>query len=125
MRNILTAAIMTGTLLAVPAMGLAAPAMAATRPTTTASSTSSTPQPIHATKGVVTFVDATKLVVERSPRYGGTLTFVMNPSTERDGNIKVGSSVEIRYRTDAHQRIATAVTAERAKVASSTTASQQ
>ena len=66
-------------------------ATAATQPTTTASA----PRPGRVdprTKGVVTFVDEPG-VVERSPRYGGTLAFVMNPSTEREGHIKVGSSV--------------------------------
>ena len=126
MRNILTAAIMTGTLLTMPALGLAAQATPAPQATPPASSNSSAAQaPMHATKGVVSFVDATKLTIERSPRYGGVLTFVLNPSTEREGNIKVGSNVEVRYRTAEHQRIATVVTVEQAKAAPSTTASQQ
>jgi hypothetical protein len=126
MRNILTAAIVTGTLLTLPAMGLASPVPTGAPANGTPSSSSpATQAPMHATKGVVAFVNATKLVVERSPRYGGNMTFVLNPSTERDGNIKVGSTVEVRYRTEAHQRIATVVTAEHAKAAASAPASQR
>jgi hypothetical protein len=125
-RNIMTAAIVTGALLTVPAMTLASQATPGAKAPAAASRTASTAQaPTHATRGVVTFVGSTTLVVERSPRYGGNMTFLLNPSTERDGNVKVGSTVEVRYRTDAHQRIATVVTVEPAKAAPSAPASHQ
>ena len=64
----------------------------------------------HATKGVVTFVNADTLVIARSPHDGRKMTFVLNPSTERVGTIEVGSTVDIRYHTEARQDVATAVT---------------
>jgi hypothetical protein len=124
MRNILTAAIVTGTLLTLPAIGLASP-LATGAPAEASRKVSTALAPTHATKGVVTYVDATKLSIERSPRYGGITTFLLKPSTEREGNVKVGSPVEVRYRTEAHQRIATVVTVEHAKAAPSGPASQQ
>jgi hypothetical protein len=67
---------------------------------------------MHATKGVVKSVDATTLVITRSPRNGREMTFVLNPSTERDGNVTVGSTVEVRYRTEANQRVATVISVQ-------------
>jgi hypothetical protein len=43
---------------------------------------------MHATKGVVKSMDATKLVISRS---GRDMSFALNPSTQREGNVKVGS----------------------------------
>jgi uncharacterized membrane protein len=53
---------------------------------------------MHATNGVVKFVDANKVTITRSPQYGRAMIFVLNPSTERVGNVRVGSTVDIRYR---------------------------
>jgi hypothetical protein len=100
MRKIRAAVIVIGFLTGVPAVSLAAPA---------------TNSAVHATKGVVRFVDAHKLVIARSPHHGRQLTFVLNPSTERVGDVTVGSTVDIRYRREAKQQVATAVTVVRVK----------
>ena len=68
---------------------------------------------MHATKGVVTFVDANTLVITRSKRHWKETSFVLNSSTERVGTVKVGSTVDVRYRSEADHKIATAVTVER------------
>lgn len=70
---------------------------------------------MHATKGVVTFVDANKLVIARSPRTRKEVSFVLNPATERVGDVKVGTTVDVRYRTEAEQKIATAISVEHQK----------
>ena len=101
MRNMCATAVGVGMLLIVPAMGLASPNPA------------STAQPArHATKGIVKSVDATTLVITRSPKNGREMTFVLNSSTERDGNVTVGSTVEVRYRAEAKQRVAMVISVQ-------------
>ena len=53
------------------------------------------------------------------------MTFVLNPSTDRVGNVKVGTTVDVRYRTEAEQHIATAVTVVHAKQPPSAPGSHQ
>ena len=67
----------------------------------------------HATKGVIKAVSSTTLVVttHRAGKRTDT-TFVLTPSTHKEGALAAGSTVEIRYRTDGKQRIATAVSVE-------------
>jgi hypothetical protein len=126
MKNIPTAALVVALLAALPAFGLAqasaptAPQKNATsshpsslgpsgaKPATSAKST------MHATTGVVRSIDEDKLVIARS-RKGQEMTFLLNPSTERSGEIKVGSTVGVRYRNESEQKVATAVTVEHAK----------
>jgi hypothetical protein len=107
MRPIRAAAIVIGLLTTLPAFCLAG--------TSQADGMTRSLDAVHATKGVVKFVDANKVVITRSRQYGRELTFVLNPSTERVGNVQVGSTVDIRYRTEAKQQVATAVTVVRAK----------
>jgi hypothetical protein len=69
----------------------------------------------HATKGVIKTVSATALVVTRRTSGKRTdTTFVLTPSTHTEGALAAGSTVEIRYRTDGGQKIATAVSVEAA-----------
>jgi hypothetical protein len=69
----------------------------------------------HATKGVVKTVSATTLVVTtRTSGKRTDTTFVLTPSTQKEGALVAGSTVEIRYRTDGKQKIATAVSVEAA-----------
>ena len=53
------------------------------------------------------------------------MSLTLNPSTEGLGDVTVGSNVWVRYRTEADQRIATAVTVEHGKAAPSTSGSHQ
>ena len=64
----------------------------------------------HATRGVIKSVNDTSLVISRSAKSEKDMTFVLNTSTERVGTMDVGSTVDVRYHTDAKQHVATAVT---------------
>ena len=107
MRNIQTASIVLAALLILPVKGLASPASRT-----------------HEVTGVVTFMDATTLAIRQRP-YGRNMRFALNPSTEREGPVRVGSTVDVRYRTEADRRVATVVTRERAKAWPSTSGSHQ
>src|SRR5262245_1172599 len=65
----------------------------------------------HATRGVVKSLDETMLVIARSGR--GDMSFVLRPSTRREGMIGVGSAVSVRYREEGKTNIATAVALQR------------
>jgi len=54
---------------------------------------------VHATRGVVKFIDATTLVIERT-RQRGDMMFLLTPFTSREGLIRVGAVVSVRYRED-------------------------
>jgi len=108
MRPVCLTAALLGILMAAPWTGLAAPAQAKAAKTTTSSkATAGT----HSTTGTVRSVSANALVVARSGKNKGEMTFVLDPSTHREGAIDVGSSVSVRYREDGQSNVATAVTA--------------
>ena len=109
MRRITQAAVVIG-LLMLPASVFAQSTAGSSPPKSTTSKTL-----VHATKGVVTFVDANKLVIARSPKSKKETSFVVNQATEGVGSVKVGSTVDVRYRTEAEQKIATAVTVEHSR----------
>ena len=67
----------------------------------------------HTTMGTVKSVDATSLTITRSSGTPKELTLVLNDSTKKSGNIAVGASVDVRYKTEGKQNIATAVTAKK------------
>lgn len=111
MKNLRTAAIVFGTLLTVPAMGFAAPARQSSTPAKT-KTTAAAPAAVatHATKGTITSMDATSLVVAHSVSgKSKPMTFVLNDSTQRKGSLSVGSKVEVRYRAEGKSNVATAV----------------
>ena len=125
MRSIGEAAIVTGLLTMLPAFCLAQPCVSPPAGATDIRG-SAAQGPVHATKGVVKFVDANNLVIKRSPQqYGREMAFVLNPSTDRVGHVEVGSTVDIRYRTEADQQVATAVTLVHAKQPPSAPGSHQ
>jgi hypothetical protein len=126
MRKMHTVSTAMGALLILPALSLAATGAVTAQPTgATSSHVTTTNVPVHSTRGVVKSIDATTLVIERSPQYEGNMSLALKPSTEGLGDVTVGSTVLVRYRTEAHQRIATAVMAEHAKAAPSTSGSHQ
>ena len=65
----------------------------------------------HALSGVVKSVDATTLVVTRAGKRPAEITFLLSPSTHRDGAIGVGATVQVRFRTERDTMVATAVLA--------------
>jgi hypothetical protein len=107
-------------MIAIPAMALAQTAPATKAPATTpapaksaAKATPAAKETVHATKGVVKSLDATTLVV--TPAKGKDLTFVLNSTTVKTGTPAVGSSVQVHYKTDGSQNIATAVSVQAAQ----------
>jgi len=108
MRNVLRQAIVIGALSAVPVMAFPATppgAAPASRHAVKAEAAS------HATTGTVRSINATSLVIARSGKKGGDTRFVLNPSTQREGDIAVGSMVSVRYRDEGGTHVATAVAA--------------
>jgi hypothetical protein len=116
-------------LVAVPAIGATqTPAQSpAPKPAATAKAAASKPakagktaspaakaEAVHATKGVVKSVDAGSLVITRAAK-AKDMTFVLNSSTQTTGTPVVGASVQVRYKSDAKQNIATAVSVQSKK----------
>jgi len=114
-----------GVLVTVPAMGMAqtpaakpavAPAAKSAASTQPAAKSTVDKAPVsHATKGVVKSVDAKSLVITTSGAKGKDLTFVLDSTTVKTGTPAVGATVEVRYKTEAKQNIATAVSVSEAK----------
>ena len=69
----------------------------------------------HSTNGTVKSVDATSLVISKPGSKSQDMTFVLDPSTQKQGAIDVGSMVTVRYKTEGKTMTATAVTARPAK----------
>ena len=124
MRKMRTAAIILGAMLAVPMTGLAAPAIAgqtsATAPKSLkpakSASAKSTSTATHSTRGVVKSVDSSNLVIERGAgKKKREMTFVLDGTTHRAGDINVGSTVAVRYKNDASKLMALDVQPGKAK----------
>ena len=69
----------------------------------------------HSVQGVVKSVDASSLVISKSGKKGGEMTFKLDSTTQRDGSITTGQPVSVRYRMDGSSMVATAVNAEAPK----------
>jgi hypothetical protein len=109
-----TSTLFVGAFLSLSAMALAAAETLS--PVEVFASTSL--QSTHIAKGAVKFVDASTLVIQQASPYAGkSMTFVMRPSTGREGDLKVGSTVTVRYENEPDHRIATLVGVDHAKVA--------
>ena len=107
MRNFRSTAVAVAWLTLLPAVGFAAPA-AQTHSKSTAPKAKHAAT--HAMKGVIKTVDDKTLVVSEKAGSSHEMTFVLDPSTEKVGTMSVGSTVDVRYRTEAKRHIATAVT---------------
>src|SRR4051794_35006672 len=82
--------------LAVPSMGFAAP-LPAPRAGEPANERADDRVVSHAVRGVVKSVTVSSLVVSRPGRSrGGDLTFVLTPSTDRDGTLVAGATISVR-----------------------------
>jgi hypothetical protein len=64
---------------------------------------------VHATKGVVKSVDATTLVITKVAGKGPETSFVLSSTTQRQGAIAAGATVDVRYHADGKNKVATAV----------------
>ena len=65
--------------------------------------------PTHAIRGIVKSMSATALVILPSRRNTNEMTFVLGPSTHREGQMTVGATVSVRYRIRNQTLLATAV----------------
>jgi hypothetical protein len=124
-----TAAAVLGALLTVPGLGLAAQTKpmtppAATKPATQPKSTAKTaakessakPAATHSAAGVVKSMDASSLVITRGTGKKATeMTFALDNSTKKEGNVAVGSNVVVKYTTEAGKHTATDVSEKAAK----------
>lgn len=96
-------ALLVGAMAAVPAAGFAAPAAKAQ--TTAATKAVAA----HATTGVVKSIDEKTLVITRPGKKGHEMTFALNPSTQREGTVAVGSTVSVRYQEEGKTHVASAL----------------
>ena len=106
-------ALLVGTMAAVPAAGFAAPAAKAQ--TTAAKGPVKAGAARHATTGVVKSIDEKTLVITRPGKKGREMTFALNPSTQREGTVAVGSTVSVRYQEEGKTHVASALMVRPAK----------
>ena len=67
------------------------------------------------TRGTIKSVSDSQIVVERKLKSGTKdMTFAMNSSTQKQGDLKAGEQVVVHYRKDNNQQIATMVRAAKA-----------
>ena len=128
MRYAIAAVVVTGTLTITPLAGFAATPGQQARPASQApkaqqatpaakpeAKPARTEAASHVTTGVVKSINATTLVMTRSGKGSGEMTFEVNTFTRRDGTIEVGAPVSVRYREEGKNHIATALTVQHPK----------
>jgi len=121
MRVLVTAALIAATLSAAPIGLLAAPQTQSSKSTTKASAPAS-----HATTGVVKSIDDTTLVITKhGKKESNPMTFVIDPSTQREGSIQIGSPVSVRYHADGKKLIASAIAIQQPKQSASHSTSKK
>ena len=109
MRIITATLLLVGALVAAPMSALAQSSSSPAKPkATTATHATAT----HAARGVVKSMDSNTLVISRSGKKTGVMTFTLSDTTQRSGTIAVGSPVSVRYQKAGKTDIATAITAE-------------
>jgi hypothetical protein len=112
------AAVLLSSLLAVPALSSASILQSTSTSSGRSGSQTAKPAPpkpaavVHSTKGVVKSVDDTSMVVTLPTGKTKEMTFVLNPSTERKGTVAVGATVQVRYKTEGTQQVATAISVQ-------------
>jgi hypothetical protein len=78
-----------------------------------ASQKATAPAPTHAIRGVVKSISTFYIVIiTGSGKKAREMTFVLGPSTEKDGEITIGAPVSVRYRQEGHRLVSTAVSAQ-------------
>ena len=108
MRITLAAVFVMVGLILVPSMALAGVA----QPAESSNASRGPDSNVHATRGVVKSIDDATLVVAR-PKNRGEITFKLGPTLHRDGQIKAGATVSVRYRDEGKEHIATAVSLQK------------
>ena len=112
MRYTLTALMLVG-MLATSGLAIAQTTKSSSKPAAAKPASTAT----HSVQGVVKSVDASSLVITKSGKKGGDMTFKLDSTTQKDGSIATGSAVSVRYRMEGSSMVATAVNAEAPKPA--------
>jgi len=116
MQKVMRKVLVVGVLTAMPLIGFAQTSTKVQAKATAKTTAKSTVAATHATTGIVKSMDDTSLVITRPGKKGEEM-FVLNPSTQKDGTVAVGSSVSVRYRTEGKNHVATAIMAQQTKKA--------
>jgi hypothetical protein len=118
MRKFATAFTLIAALVAVPVLAATQPPPPPAKPSTQKPATARTSKPAsHSTNGTVKSIDATTLVITKPGQKKEEMTFVVTPSTQKEGTVDVGSMVSVRYTTEGKVMTATAIMAKPAKPA--------
>src|SRR5262245_46763314 len=117
MRKVLTTFVLAAALAVTGAAQAAQSTTTKKAPASTTASAKPATAASHSVKGAVKSMDASSMVITKSGKSGGDMTFTVNADTKKDGAPEVGSNVSVRYRTEGSTNIATAVTAQAAKPA--------
>jgi hypothetical protein len=112
MHKHLTTALLAAALMAAPLVGFAA---AGTEPAKTPANHAAHAAATHSTRGIVKSIDAATLVITRTGKMAGEMTFAVNPATHLQGTVAVGTSVAVRYHEDGKDNVATAISAQQPK----------
>jgi hypothetical protein len=103
-----TVAVMTGLVLIMEVAGFA-------RPVPKAKATA------HEATGIVSSMDQNQLVLSHKVKgKEEQTTFMMNANTKKEGDLKTGEKVDVHYKVENGQNVATVVKVMSAKTASST-----
>jgi hypothetical protein len=106
MRHLVPAALLIASLAASPAL------VAAQTSTSTAKPAPKKAAAEHSIKGVIKSIDASSLILTSSKK---DVPFVLNASTQREGQLAAGSTVSVRYHEESGSKIAMAVVAQPVK----------
>ena len=64
----------------------------------------------HSARGTITSMDGNQLVItQKAKGQDKPLTFMLNSTTQKTGNLASGSPVTVQYRTENNQNVATSV----------------
>ena len=115
MHKMMNAAALAAALSVAPVIAFAA---AQTTPPAASSAKHPAAKPAVATKstsGVVKSMDATTLVITHQGKKAVEETFTLDPSTQKEGNVQVGATVSVHYKTEGKTKMATAIMAQQPK----------
>jgi hypothetical protein len=68
--------------------------------------------PTHAIRGIVRSIATSSITIAGCGKKIGELTFVLLPTTHREGLPSVGGTVSLRYRREGDRLVATAISAQ-------------
>lgn len=113
MGKLMTAAVIAGALSVTP---IAFASTQTAQPAPAKNTASKSAVATKSTSGVVKSMDDTTLVISKPGKKGAAdETFTLNPSTQKEGNVQVGSTVSVHYKTEGQSKVATAIMAHEPK----------